>query len=251
MTISRSLRTRDSIHASRVRVRFKEALLPGVLVARYKRFFADVRLADGSLVTTHCANPGSMKSCLELGGRVWISRAENPKRKLKYTWELAEVAGERVFVNPLRANDVCREAIKRGRVQELQGYSILRREVPYGQRSRIDFLLSGGASDCYVEVKNMTLSLGGGRAAFPDSITERGKRHLEEMLSVVHQGKRAVLLFCVARTGVRSAEPADEIDVAYADTLRRVVREGVEVIAYRCAIDEQQVILDVPLPVLL
>ena len=223
--------------------------MEGRLERRYKRFFADVRLADGSQVTAHCANPGSMKSCLIDQGRVWLSDSQDPKRKLRLTWELAEASGARIFVNPLAANRVVGEALARGSVPELGGYTDVRREVRFGARTRFDFVLERASARCFVEVKNVTLGLGNGRAAFPDSVTERGARHLEELIRVVESGQRAVLLFCVSRSDARSAEPARDIDPNYARWLTRAHAAGVEVLAYKCRITQRGVWLDRPLPV--
>ncbi len=226
-------------------------LKPGRLLQRYKRFFADVELDDGRKVTAHCANPGSMRTCLELGGRVWLSFSGNPKRKLSWTWEIAEVDGTMVYVNPARANDLVADAIKSRVVEELGGYDILRREVRYGTSSRVDFVLAGGPRPhCYVEVKCATMGIADG-AAFPDSVTARGTRHLEELIEVKQSGARAVLLFCVARDGVQLVRPADDIDPVYGATLRRAVHNGVEVLAYGCRVNPREVRIDRRMPVVL
>lgn len=206
-------------------------LLQGTLEKRYKRFLADVRLDSGEVVTAHCANPGSMKSVLDPPPRVWLSRAR-PGRKLPYTWEVAEREEGRIYVNPVAANRLVVEALEGGRIPELLGYDLLQTEVRYGERSRIDILLTGAPGRAYVEVKNVTLSLGEGRAAFPDSVTTRGTKHLLELVRVVEQGHRGVLFFCVSRTDARQVEPAEAIDPTYAQTLRDAVARGVEVVAY-------------------
>ncbi len=223
--------------------------MEGRLERRYQRFFADVRLPDGSRVTAHCANPGSMKSCWSEQGRVWLSDSNDPRRKLRLTWELSEAGGARIFVNPLAANRVVHEALVRGAVTELRGYTGLRREVRFGARTRFDFMLEQGSARCFVEVKNVTLGLGHGRAAFPDSVTERGARHLQELIRAVEDGHRAVLLFCVSRSDARSAEPASEIDPNYARWLTRARDAGVEVLAYKCRITQRGVWLRQSLPV--
>lgn len=232
-------------------VRFSPPLIEGKLVRRYKRFFADVELPGGAVVTAHCANPGSMKTCLEPGAPAWLSRSDNPKRKLLHTWELARVNGEMVFVNPVRANDVVAEALARGRIPELSGAGEVRREVKYGKGSRVDFVLEGRRRRCFVEVKNVTLSLGSHRAAFPDSVTERGTRHLLELANVARGGDRAVLLFCVSRSRAASVEPADEVDPVYGETLRQVAKRGVEILAYRGRITTRGVTLGKRLPIAL
>jgi len=225
-------------------VKFPSPLVEGRLERRYKRFFADVRLPDGSLVTAHCANPGSMKSCLVEQGRVWLSDSNDARRKLRLTWELAEASGARIFVNPLSANRVVHEALARGSVAELAGYTSLRREVRFGAHTRFDFMLERDDGHCFVEVKNVTLGLGNGRAAFPDSVTERGARHLSELMNAVASGHRAVLLFCVSRSDARSVEPAADIDPNYARWLVRAHEAGVEVLAYKCRVTQRGVWLD-------
>jgi sugar fermentation stimulation protein A len=222
-------------------VRFSSPLIEGRLVRRYQRFFADVRLADGALVTAHCANPGSMKSCLVEHGRVWLSQSDNPARKLRFTWEIAEVRTARIFVNPLAANRLVREAIEGGVVRELAGYTTLKSETRFGSNTRFDFLLERDGERCYVEVKNMTLGLGAGRAAFPDSVTTRGQKHLAELIQAKRTGHRAVLLFCVARSDARSAEAAADIDPRYGAWLRRAHDAGVEIMAYKCRITQRGV----------
>jgi sugar fermentation stimulation protein A len=184
-----------------------------------------------------------MRSCVEQGGVVWLSRSDNPSRKLPYTWEIAELTDDRVYVNPARANDIVVEAVKANRIEPLNGYDVLRREVSYGESSRVDFVLEGSAPRCYVEVKCATLGLGDGRAAFPDSVTKRGTRHLRELMRVRAEGARTVLLFCVVRESARSVEPADDIDPEYGRTLRDAAAAGVEVLGYRCKVNPDEVTL--------
>ncbi len=233
------------------RVRFSSRLLEGRLLRRYKRFFADVELQGGERVTAHCANPGSMRTCLEIGGQVWLSESTNPKRKLRLTWEIARVGGTNVFVNPLAANRLVAEAIRNRTLRELAHYPTLAREVRSNLHSRLDFLLSGPRERCYVEVKNVTLTLGAGRAAFPDSVTERGTRHLKELIRLTRAGHRTVLLFCVSRSDARSVEPAVDIDPTYAHWLGRAADSGVELLAYKCAITQRGIWLSRRLPVIL
>jgi sugar fermentation stimulation protein A len=232
-------------------VKLESVLVEGRLVRRYKRFLADVELGDGTLVTAHCPNPGSMESCMQSGGRVWLSLSGKRSRKLAYTWELSQVGRARIFVNPLVSNAVVAEAIARGRVPELSGYASITREVRVGTRSRIDLLLEASGQRCYVEIKSATLGLGTGRAAFPDAVTARGTRHLEELMRLGRRGDRAVLFFCVNRSDARSVEPAEHIDPLYARTLRRAAVSGVELYAYRTRVVVNRVTLGARIPVLL
>jgi sugar fermentation stimulation protein A len=224
-------------------------LIEGRLVKRYQRFLADVTLADGSVVTAHCPNSGSMKGCAIPGARVWLSRSDNQKRRLAFTWELAEADGCLNGINTGVPNRLVREAIEGGTIAELQGYDSIRQEVPYGERSRIDLLLTGVRGRCYVEVKNVTL-VQEGRARFPDAVTERGQKHLAELMRVVRAGDRGVLVFTVQRADGHAVSPADDIDPVYGRLLRQAMASGVEVLAYRAAVTPEQIRLAERLPVI-
>lgn len=213
---------------------------------RYKRFFADVELIDGSELTIHCANTGSMKHCLEPGTPCWFSRSDNPKRKLPGTLEIVTTSdGLLAGVNTARPNHLVEEAIKAGLIPELSGYCELHREVRYGaENSRIDLLLEEKAKRCYVEVKSVTLSMGGGKAQFPDAVTTRGSKHLRELMAMVAEGQRAALCFCVQLNGVNEVSPADDIDPVYGETLREAMAAGVEVLAYGCRLSAHEIAVD-------
>jgi sugar fermentation stimulation protein A len=220
------------------------------LVKRYKRFLADVILADGSQLTVHTPNTGSMLGCAESGSAIWIRDSGSATRKYRYSWELSELAsGVVVGVNTGLANPLVVEAIRNGVVASLNGYAQLRTEVPYGQeRSRIDILLEDGdLPPCYVEVKNVT-ARSGDHAIFPDAVTVRGAKHLRELMAVVRQGGRGVIFFCVQRDDVTTFRPAYEIDPVYAGTLKQAVAAGVEAIAWRATITPVEVVLSQPLP---
>lgn len=237
-------------------MQFPEPLVPGRLVRRYKRFLADVVLDDGSEVVAHCANPGSMLGLAQPGNRVWLSPAAGPLRKLRWTWELVEVPGDKVGgtggalvgIHTGRANALVAEALAAGRIAELTGYDSIRREVRYGAGSRVDFLLERpGAPACYLEVKSVTLMRGGGLAEFPDAVTARGNRHLAELAGVARQGGRAVLLFLVQRADCARVAAAADIDPAYAAALARAAADGVEILCYSCSLSPQAIALDAPL----
>lgn len=232
-------------------MKFQSPIIQATFLRRYKRFFADFELPDGSVVTAHCANPGSMKSCLVPGAAAWLTESANPKRKLPYTWEVVECDGALVFVNPARANDVVFAGIRAGVVPELANYTDVEREVVVSEQSRIDFVLTGPSGVCYVEVKNVTMALAPGQAAFPDSVTARGTKHLGELEALARQRKRAVLFFCVARQDAKEVRPADVIDPAYGNALRRAIGGGVEVLAYQCAISRAGVELNRRVPLVL
>lgn len=223
-------------------MRFTVPLLNGTLIQRYKRFLADVRLADGSIVTAHCTNTGSMMGCKMPGSAVYISRCVNPRRRLAYTWEMIRINGGWVGINTLHPNRLVAEAIENGAIRELQGYNSIRREVCTRNGTRLDLCLESSSGLCFVEVKNVTLSIDGA-AAFPDAITARGTKHLRELVRLKRQGHRAVLLFVVQREDCVSFRPADEIDEEYGRWLRRAARAGVEVLPYQASVTPEGIIL--------
>ncbi|MBO6849321.1 MAG: DNA/RNA nuclease SfsA [Marinobacter sp.] len=240
-------------------MKFPQPLIEGRLIRRYKRFLADVRLPDGSEVIAHCPNTGSMLGCQPADARVWLSESDNPKRKLRYTWELVETApGELACINTGRPNAQARHGIEAGAVVELAGYGRIRTEVRYGaEKSRIDLHLSEHPSlaDAWVEVKNVTLCENGA-GFFPDAVTTRGQKHLRELIAQVAAGERGVLLFVVNHTGITSVRPADHIDAAYGPLLREAAAAGVEVLAYRAELGDASgpsggLSLVGPLPVIL
>ena len=228
---------------------FDQTLIPGRLLQRYKRFLADVELEDGSIITAHCANPGSMLGLKDPGTRVWLSKSDNPKRKLAYSWELLELDGAMIGINTAHPNRIVEEAILAEQIPELVGYQSLRREVKYGRNSRIDLLLEDPDKvDCYVEVKNVHLLREEGLAEFPDSVTKRGAKHLVELGDMVEQGKRAVMLYLVQRTDTNRFSLADDIDPAYARAFVEARGRGVEALVYACAISEKEIKLTHALP---
>lgn len=225
-------------------------LVAGTLVKRYKRFLADVVLEDGGVVTVHCPNSGSMKGCATPGSRVFLSRSPNLKRKYPLGWELVEADGFWAGINTGLPNHLTREAIENGTVTELQGYAAIRPEVPYGEHSRIDLLLEGTTGRCFVEVKNVTL-VENGRALFPDAVTTRGQKHLQELMRVVREGDRGVIFFTVQRGDGNSVSPADLIDAEYGRLLRLAVDNGVEALAYRALVTPEEIRLTERVPVIL
>ncbi len=228
---------------------YPSPLVEGRTLRRYKRFLADVLLADGTEVTAHCANPGSMKTAWEDDAPCRLSVSDNPKRKLPYTLEQVQVDGTWVMVHPTHANRVVEAALEAGRLSEL-GEGTLRREVRYGSEgSRVDFLLEGERRT-WIEVKHVTLRHQG-HGMFPDSVSKRGTRHLRELIARVEAGDRAVLLFHVGRSDVEAVAPAAHIDPEYAQTLREALEAGVEVVAYRCEVGGEGLVLGASLPVVL
>lgn len=238
---------------------FPDPLLPATLIRRYKRFLADVELPDGEITTLHCPNTGSMKNCQEPGSRIWYSLSDNPKRKYPGTWQVVEVDQQHlVGINTGLANKLVHEFLSSGGLPSLQRYERIRTEVPYGQQgSRIDLLFDSVSRAeeemCYVEVKNVSLGVGGGKGLFPDAVTSRGQKHLQELMEVAHQGHRALLFFCVQHTGITRLAPADEIDPTYGSLLREAANNGVDIVAVRSCFDiaRSTVTLSEEIPVLL
>lgn len=231
-------------------MKFSTPLLRGRLIKRYKRFMADVELDDGQTVTAHCANSGSMLSVQDPGSEVWLSPASNPDRKLKYTWELIRVGEGLVGINTQHPNGLVADAVADGTIAELAGYASLRREVKYGQNSRIDLLLEDPSRPpCYVEVKNCTLRRGGGPVEFPDAVTARGAKHLVELADMVADGARAVMAYLVQREDGDRFTIAADIDPDYAAGLKQAIAAGVEVICYRCRLSPDEIAVTEPVPV--
>lgn len=211
---------------------FKEPLLEGTLIKRYKRFMADIHLDSGEEITAHCPNSGAMLGIKDPGMRVWVSRANNPNRKLKYTWELVQEGDTLVGANTGHPNALVEQAIHNGVIKELQGYEHLKREVKYGQNSRIDILL-GNPGVCYVEVKNVHLKREH-TAFFPDSVTARGAKHMQELSDMVDAGHRAVIIYVVQREDCQDFQVAGDIDPTYAEACRKAFEKGVEPYVYAC-----------------
>ena len=222
-------------------MRFKEPLIEGTLIRRYKRFIADVALPDGTIVQAHCPNSGSMRTCLGEGWPVMLSDSHNPKRKLRYTWEMVHNGKCWIGINTHLANRIAEEGIRTGRIAELADYPELRAEVKYGQNSRIDLLLQRDGRSCFVEVKNVTLVETDGYYKFPDAVTTRGRKHLFELTEMVRQGHRAVMLFMIQRTDGTAFRPAAEIDPNYAQALRDAHRVGVEILPYLVEVTPEEI----------
>ena len=219
-------------------MKFPAPIQKGTLIQRYKRFLADIDLG-GETITAHCANPGSLTGVKAEGAAVWVSKALNPNRKLSYDWQVIEVGTAKVCINTATANQIVTEAIEAGRIAELLGYDILRREVKYGKYSRIDILLeSEGRPKCYVEIKSVTLARTPPMAEFPDSRTARGTKHLRELAQMAKDGHRAVMLYCVNRTDCETFALAADIDPEYAAEFAKARDAGMEALVYKCDISE-------------
>lgn len=223
-----------------------DKLFKGKLIKRYKRFLADIILDNGEEITAHVPNSGAMTSCIEPNCNVWVSFHDNPKRKLKYTLELTRMGKNLICTNTGVANKIAIEAIEKGVIKELQGYSSLKPEQKYGQNSRIDILLENENEKCYVEIKSVSLRIDE-MLAFPDAVTSRGTKHLLELNDMVKQGHRAVMLYIIQRTDKLPFRLADEIDKKYAQTFKEVTSKGVEVLVYQSIITTDEIEVKTPL----
>ncbi len=208
-------------------------LTEGVLVRRYQRFFAEVRLNSGEVIVAHCPNTGTMTGVSVPGSRVWLSQSSNPKRKLLYTWEMIEIDGELVGINTAIPNYVIGKMIADHLIPELEPYLTYQAEIAYGnEKSKIDFLLSGTAPDRYVEVKNTTWCKGN-LALFPDTITLRGQKHIRELINVMEQNCKATIVYFINRGDCSYFSPGDDADFKYGELLRAAVAKGLEILACR------------------
>jgi len=218
---------------------FSEPLIHGRLIKRYKRFLTDVTLDNGEIVTAHCTNSGSMKSCLEENAEVFLSPVNDPKRKTQFTWEMIKINDNWVGINTTNPNRLAFEAISQGQIEKLRGYTDVSREVKYGD-SRFDVMAKNSSETCFVEVKNVTLKEGK-YALFPDAVTTRGKKHLETLIKVKQEGMRAVMLYIIQRMDVEIFAPAKDIDPDYAKTLKKAYKKGVEIIPLQAKVTARNI----------
>lgn len=232
-------------------MRFDPPLLRATLLRRYKRFLADVVLDDGTETTAHCPNPGAMMGLARPGAEVWVQPANNPKRKLAYTWRLERLEnGGWAGIDTNVPNAIVAEALQKGSIAGLEPHVSFRREVPYGENSRVDFVLThADGSETYLEVKNVHLIREGSLAEFPDCVTTRGAKHLKELAELARAGRRAAMLYVVQMTGATRVALASDIDPAYAESARLARAAGVEMLACSTDIGEKQIDLASPLPV--
>lgn len=235
-------------------MKFSKPLTPGKLVRRYKRFLADIVLDNGEEITAHCANPGAMLGLTAEGNRVWLSKSDNPSRKLAWSWEIVEAdfgrGPELAGINTTHPNTIVAQALEAGVVSELAGYRLLRREVKYGRNSRIDILLEyDGRPPCYIEIKNVHLMRKPGLAEFPDSVTARGAKHLGELADIVAQGARAMMIYLIQMDAGAFAL-AKDIDVKYAAAFDQAGKRGVEALALACKVTPQEITVSKRVPII-
>lgn len=226
-------------------MKFSDPLVRGKLIKRYKRFLVDIELESGKVVVAHCANPGSMMNLLLPDAEVWLSLASNPNRKLKYTWEMIRYEDTLIGLNTSLPNKILEDAIQQDLVVEFTEYDSLKREVKYGENSRIDILLqSSNLPDCYLEVKSVTLKRpenGNNLAEFPDSVTVRGTKHLHELSGQVANGNRAAMFYLVQREDCNRLSIAGDIDPNYANAFIAARKAGVEMLCYGCSISPEAI----------
>lgn len=227
-------------------MKFNDKLVHGRLIKRYKRFLADVTLDTGEVITAHCTNSGTMKSCLEENAEVYLSPVNDPKRKTKFTWEMIKINNDWVGINTGNPNKLAFEAISNGQIEKLKGYTEVKREVKFDD-SRFDVMAKNENETCFIEVKNVTLKVDN-YARFPDAVTSRGKKHLETLIKVKEQGMRAVMLYIIQRTDVEIFAPANEIDPLYAETLKKAYTKGVEIIPMQAKVTPEKIELLKELP---
>ena len=232
-------------------MRFQTPLVPARLIRRYKRFLADVVLeADRREVTAHCPNPGAMLGLADEGMRVWLEPNDDPKKKLKFGWRLVELNGAMVGIDTAVPNRVVGEALRSGAIAEVADYAGVKAEVKYGKNSRVDFLLTdAGRPDLYLEVKNVHLLRTGDLAEFPDCVTARGAKHLEELSDMVALGHRAVMFYLVQRDDCTRFDLARDLDPAYGTAFDAARAAGVEVLCYDTVITTDGVSLGKPIAI--
>lgn len=229
-------------------MKFETQLVKGTLIKRYKRFLSDIKLENGEEVVAHCTNSGSMKSCIEEGAPVYLTPVNDPKRKTKFTWEMIYINDGWIGINTGIPNKLAYEAISVNAIPGLEGYTTVKREVKFGD-SRFDIYAENEKERCFVEVKNVTMKVGDS-ALFPDAVTTRGRKHLETLIEVKQQGIRAVMLYVIQRMDVDKFGPAVEIDPAYAESLKKAIGKGVEVIPIQVEVSPEGFKIDRTLPLI-
>ena len=224
-------------------MKFKERLLQGSLIKRYKRFFVDIKY-NNKTITSHCPNSGSMMGLLNKGNKVWFSKSNNPNRKLKYTLEIIEVKKKLIGVNTFMTNKIVFEALKEKKIKELTKFNNIKTEIKFSDKTRLDFLISNNEKKCFVEVKNVTLSRKEKIAEFPDAITSRGTKHLNELIVATKKGFESYIFYLIQMEGVKSFKIADDIDQKYYLTFNKALKSGVKILCYDCKLSNKEIKLN-------
>ena len=224
-------------------MKFKERLLQGTLIKRYKRFFVDIKYKN-EVITGHCPNTGSMLGLLDKGNKVWFSKNDNPNRKLKYTLEIVEIGKNKVGINTLLTNKIVLEALKNKKIAKLKKFNNIKSEVKFSENTRFDFFLSNYKKKCFLEVKNVTLIRKKGIAEFPDSITSRGTKHLKELIAAKKKGYQSYILYLIQVEGCNSFKIAKDIDEEYKVAFNKALKNGVKILCYDCKLNNEEIKLN-------
>ena len=221
-------------------MKFKERLLQGILVKRYKRFFVDIKYQNKT-ITAHCPNSGSMMGLLNEGCKVWFSKSDNPKRKLKYTLQIVSVNKKLVGVNTHLPNKISLESLKEKKIKSLIKFSNIKSEVKFSDQTRFDFLISNRKEKCFLEVKNVTLVREKNIAEFPDAITSRGTKHLKELITAKKKGYESYILYLIQRDDCKTFKIAQDIDEEYKNAFETALKIGVKVLCYDCKLSSEEI----------
>ena len=224
-------------------MKFKEKLLQGILVKRYKRFFVDIKY-NNKIITAHCPNSGSMMGLLNKDNKVWFSVSDNPNRKLKYTLEIIEIEKRKVGINTSLTNKIVLEALKSKKIKSLSKFHNIRPEIKYSDDTRFDFLLSTKKEKCFLEVKNVTLMREDKTAEFPDAITSRGTKHLNRLSNAINQGYKSYILYLIQREDCNFFKIAKDIDEEYKNAFTKALKSGVKILCYDCKLDNEEIKLN-------
>jgi sugar fermentation stimulation protein A len=224
-------------------MKFKERLLQGALIKRYKRFFIDIKYKN-KIITAHCPNSGSMMGLLDRGNKAWFSLSNNPKRKLKYTLEMIEVKNKKVGINTLLTNKIVLEALKHKKINSLNKFNHIKTESKFSDGTRFDFLLSNDKEKCFLEVKNVTLLRENKIAEFPDAITSRGTKHLNELCNAKKKGYQSYILYLIQRENCNSFKIAKDIDEEYKIAFSKALKSGVKILCYDCKLNSEEIKLN-------
>ena len=224
-------------------MKFKERLLQGYLIKRYKRFFVDIKYKN-KIITGHCPNTGSMMGLLNIGNKIWFSESDNLNRKLKYTLEIIEVEKKMVGINTLLTNKIVLEALNCKKINSLIKFNDIKTEVKFSNNTRFDFLLLNNKEKCFLEVKNVTLVRGKKMAEFPDAITSRGTKHLNELCNAKKKGYQSYILYLIQREDCDSFKIAKDIDKKYKIAFDKALKSGVKILCYDCKLNNEEIKLN-------
>ena len=224
-------------------MKFKERLLQGTLIKRYKRFFVDIKYKN-KIITSHCPNSGSMMGLLNEGNKVWFSRSNNPSRKLKHTLEIIEVKKKMVGINTLLTNKIVLDALNQKKIKNLIKFNNIKTEVKFSDNTRFDFLISNNKKKCFLEVKNVTLSRKKEIAEFPDAVTSRGTKHLNELINAKKKGYESYILYLIQREDCTSFKIAEDLDLEYKNTFNKALNNGVKMLCYDCKLNNEEIRLN-------